>query len=530
MAVAYQPLGSRVSSWVPKRFVPLNKLIIICGILFTFILVLLPFVNETAHDSVIDGASSVSSLVQWGSATPWTGKNASDGALRSYGKKDNFRENLRPDMNYIMSGFHSGWTNDVMMGANLIHLGLLTNRTPILFPFPPARHLRYIDDAAHIPPSLPFETVFDLPRLSHTIGIPLVRISELKARVPGKLLVGQEEDTIQPVEEEIGGWSIWMVTNPEWHKPKTSDQEEEQNKEIEDGRRCYQLDTYKIKPYFTPVPVTFRPVIDWTSVHFAALASLFKPLPNPFTQFYLTQVPSYFTERHREQPKLAPDDHVLYIDFLYNLGEAEGDSRYDWTGRGKLGKVGAWETVGKYMRWEPEIEEMTKGYLRRAFGVKDKKGARIPPFISVHIRRSDIGDICKDLSSEELAGTTDKNCYAPIQKYADRVAEVQKLLLEEKGIKTAHVLATTDEHDESFLKEVRDLGWIMLNHDKELTIEKNGLWYPTLIDSIALSLGTGFVGTSGSTMSILARRRVEEWNGGIGRQVLRKYGGLDDEN
>ena len=34
-----------------------------------------------------------------------------------------------------------------------------------------------------------------------------------------------------------------------------------------------------------------------------------------------------------------------------------------------------------------------------------------------------------------------------------------------------------------------------------------------------LSLATGFVGTSESTLSLLARRRVETWNGGEARQV-----------
>lgn len=308
----------------------------------------------------------------------------------------------------------------------MIHLALLTNRTPILFPFPPSLHLRYINDADHIPPSLPFDTVFDLPRLSYSIGIPLVRISELKTRVETKPLLGDQPDEVHPVEEEIGGWSIWMVTNPEWHKQKTQEQldaekEEGVVKEVEDGRRCYQLDTYRIslflpvfcflffpffvqfveleflfafslEPYFSPVPETFRPVIDWTSVHFGALASLWKPQPNAFVDYYLTKVPEYFTARHRDPPKLAPDDHVVYIDFLYNLGEANGDSRYDWTGRGVLGKVGAWESVGKYMRWEPELEELTRGYIRRALGVKDKTGAKVPP-VSGH--PADWIDICR---------------------------------------------------------------------------------------------------------------------------------------
>jgi hypothetical protein len=131
--------------------------------------------------------------------------------------------------------------------------------------------------------------------------------------------------------------------------------------------------------------------------------------------YYLSEgVPAYFSSRERPVPTLAPDDHVLYVDFLYNLGEGGEDGRVDWTGKGERGKVGAWESVGKHMRWNPELEEMAKGYLRRAFGVRDGKGKKVPPvslgfalflsyaislnrllslprthqFIAVHIRRS----------------------------------------------------------------------------------------------------------------------------------------------
>lgn len=43
--------------------------------------------------------------------------------------------------------------------------------------------------------------------------------------------------------------------------------------------------------------------------------------------------------------------------------------------------------------------------------------------------------------------------------------------------------------------------------------------YPTLIDAVAQSMGAGFVGTLRSTMSLVAARRVEDWNGGPTRMV-----------
>lgn len=52
--------------------------------------------------------------------------------------------------------------------------------------------------------------------------------------------------------------------------------------------------------------------------------------------------------------------------------------------------------------------------------------------------------------------------------------------------------------------------------------------HPVLIDAVIQSGGIGFVGTWGSTMSIMAKRRVEAWHGGITRQVQWGYVGADD--
>jgi hypothetical protein len=43
--------------------------------------------------------------------------------------------------------------------------------------------------------------------------------------------------------------------------------------------------------------------------------------------------------------------------------------------------------------------------------------------------------------------------------------------------------------------------------------------YPVFIDAVIQSNGAGFVGTRGSTMTTLARRRVESWHDGPTRIV-----------
>lgn len=43
--------------------------------------------------------------------------------------------------------------------------------------------------------------------------------------------------------------------------------------------------------------------------------------------------------------------------------------------------------------------------------------------------------------------------------------------------------------------------------------------YPTIIDSVIQSRAIGLVGVKGSTMSMMAERRVKDWNGGFAAEV-----------
>lgn len=45
--------------------------------------------------------------------------------------------------------------------------------------------------------------------------------------------------------------------------------------------------------------------------------------------------------------------------------------------------------------------------------------------------------------------------------------------------------------------------------------------YPIFIDAVIQSRGKGFVGTMSSTMSLLAMRRVQDWNDGVGKMIPR---------
>ena len=45
------------------------------------------------------------------------------------------------------------------------------------------------------------------------------------------------------------------------------------------------------------------------------------------------------------------------------------------------------------------------------------------------------------------------------------------------------------------------------------------LRYPVLIDAVIQSMASGFVGTARSTLSLVSKRRVEDWNNGVVGEV-----------
>lgn len=77
--------------------------------------------------------------------------------------------------------------------GNLIYLGLLTQRVPILPPFAPS-HI------GHNQRLVPFGEVFDVPRLSKAIHVPLVEWHEVK-------------DVESTHDDSLGCWSVWETAH-----------------------------------------------------------------------------------------------------------------------------------------------------------------------------------------------------------------------------------------------------------------------------------------------------------------------------
>ena len=84
---------------------------------------------------------------------------------------------------------------------NLIYLGLITDRIPIIPLFNPT----HVQNA----PSLRFSEIFDLPYLRKALGKPVLEWADVKDPHNGDL-------------EIIGCWNVWESVQNEEHRPRFS--------------------------------------------------------------------------------------------------------------------------------------------------------------------------------------------------------------------------------------------------------------------------------------------------------------------
>ncbi|KAG1754887.1 uncharacterized protein EDB91DRAFT_1276371 [Suillus paluster] len=383
-----------------------------------------------------------------------------------------FRDNLRNDTKYVTSWISAGWTNDVMTYGNLIYLALITERIPIIGKFTPS----HVDNSA---PPFAFGEVIDVPRLTQAIGIPLLEWHEVK-------------DSESQVLDDLGCWSVWETVQNEDPHPRGSPS----------------LNWLKLDISWTRTPDWVKltpPGIQDKHASFWSLATLGFPEARS-NSLGLTNRPS-----PQHQVSLPPDDQVLCFDYLYYIG---AQNAWEW----ESDYSPAWRYVGQHMHWNTSLERLADAHARRAMNVPVDEPT--PPYIAIHIRHGDFRNHCNDIPLDQ--------CFAPLSAIARRVSEVQEELRTQKGIEVTQVIMTSDERDPEWWSQVRALGWTWVDFAMERTEEIYGKWYPVFIDAVIQSNGAGFVGTHGSTMTTVARRRVESWRGGPTRTVRWGWPGADD--
>ncbi|KAF9472441.1 hypothetical protein BDN70DRAFT_818661, partial [Pholiota conissans] len=190
---------------------------------------------------------------------------------------------------------------------------------------------------------------------------------------------------------------------------------------------------------------------------------------------------------------LSPDKHLTCFDSLYYA--TSGSRQFEW----EYSWAPAWRLVGRHLTFTDTMKELGRTYLRWAFNITDPwTSLDLPPFIAVHIRHGDFSNFSMSLL-----------CQIFLENIAHDI------------MFDTHIPLLSDEISPSFWDDVRKRGWFHANHVEVQTLEIYGEWHPPLIDTIIQSLAIGFVGTEGSTYSLVSQRRVEDWNGGVVRIVDR---------
>ena len=318
-----------------------------------------------------------------------------------------------------------------MTYANLLYLAKLTDRVAILPPWAPS----HLPNEAGFPP---FGEVFDVPRLSRAMRMPVIEWRDVK-----------QVNSTQ--EDELGCWTLWAtVAEHDWDKNPRGNKIE----------RLLGLDIA-----YTPVPdsvVMFPQFPNDPHARFGEVAAL--TFPDGRREAHLP-AQARFPSPHSGATPL-PDEQLACFDFPYYMGDWKNFEFYfDYSP--------VWRFVGTHAHWTPRLEQLALELVRETLGVAE--GQPTPPFISMHVRHGDFKSYCSP-------GSTD--CFASLDIYRNAVDEVRAELRERKGIEVEHVFVTSDETDVNWWQSVRELGWSWVDHEELRTVERYGLWYVLLMLSI----------------------------------------------
>jgi len=389
---------------------------------------------------------------------------------------EKFRDNLKPDLKYITSWLDAGWTNDVITYMNLIYLALITERIPLIGVFSPT-HVSF-DTTTTVDP-IDFGTIFDVPRLSKLINLPVIEWHEVKNRNSTEV-------------EELGCWDVWSTSEMATENPRGS-------------RTAW---TQRLDLSYTKTPAWAKLIPNFQHDRHASLFAL-ASLAYPETRLETLREPITH-ESPLNHVRLPPDEHLLCYDYLYYIsGHFAYEFEYDYSPE--------WRFVGQHMHWAPELERIADQYVRRAMGIEDSEEST-PLYISIHVRHRDFEAYCNNQPLNE--------CFASLDVIGRRVDEVRQELLFRKGIDVQRVVLTSDERNATWWDDVKQRGWYTPDHSETTNIY--GYWYPPLIDAVIQSNGAGFVGNDMSTMTSMARRRVQSWHDGPVRAV--KWGKPDADD
>ncbi|KAL8286991.1 hypothetical protein RQP46_003997 [Phenoliferia psychrophenolica] len=406
--------------------------------------------------------------------------------------QETLKMQMKLDVRYVTSVAFGGHANQFISIGKLLYLAKILDRVAII---PSLMPIHFTADPAS------FSDFFDLPRFYHESGIAAVDFAAVK---PLKMLN-------HGPPERVSCYSS--------HEACTG----------EGNLHPHSLFAHNIAPDLWPLPSLTRGQ-GGHDIAFDALR-LFD-FDRPARQSWYENVKENllpqnsvnyrgdraFNIKPGFDPRgPPPDDQLLCLDNTLFLSSVMFPAPFPGAGPHDPpipGEGLSWQEAMQHVYFTKEVESLVDKLLVDLFQVTSP--SRVPPFISVHLRRTDF---------KEFAGFTS------LAKYRAAVARVVQSVQERindpnasRGPVRAHfrrfgiparefaVVATTDEPTGSpFIDEIRALGWHVLDHG---ALGTEG-WWPTILDSAVLARGQGFVGTERSTFSHLAGLRVKYWHGGV---------------
>ncbi|BGP00644.1 hypothetical protein NBRC10513v2_006443 [Rhodotorula toruloides] len=409
------------------------------------------------------------------------------------------REQLKDGIRYVTASAYGGHANQMIGIQKLLYFAKLTNRVAII----PTLWPIHIDGAQ--PANI--SDFYDLDRFWHESHIAAVEMSRVKAPDFAGSLPQNENISCWSIQEatvgfpNLASWSfdfhdIWVNY---WPLPPLARSLGGFDIAF-DALRVFDFDDANRREWIAKVQREHLPQ---------------RPLSEGVKEFKGNTLDN-FKEGMNTSATDPPDDQIMCFDNTLFMGPImfpELPVSATPLEPGAAGEGLSWANVGRYMHFNSRVEEIVDDYLMRLFDVS--KPSKVPPYISIHLRRGDFLQFrgsYTDLDNYKVAlGRVQAALQARLDD-PDGWTGPGKSAFRSFGIKAKDyaVVCTTDEKgDSDFVKEVRALGWKVIDHDALETKEKLGAWWPTIIDSAILARGRSFVGTDRSTYSHLAGLRVK---------------------
>ncbi|GAA5877286.1 hypothetical protein JCM3774_001625 [Rhodotorula dairenensis] len=384
-----------------------------------------------------------------------------------------YRTALRPELRYVTADSFNGWTGHVLAAFSLLYLAQLTQRIAILPSFGDEFH--YGDSV------ITLGHLYDMDKFRRERGALFVNWEDVKPLDRQHTLTEADDVGCYMGNNEFESgtsFDMFNLARSIWRVDKSDSYPNSIESfvlwDYDEQRRIAETKAYANKGgYSIPANLLDSNLLCygnvWSLAHASALARGW----------------TYFS---REVPDLQRESGNNMVKML------------DPAVRGMWPE---WYNVGQYIDFTPTVWDIAIDCVKRTLRMN-----RIPKsLITVHLRRGDFKAWCPSHES----------CVPTIDRYSEHVNSFLS-----EAPKGTRVLVTTDEQDDTdFPRSIDDLGWFRIDHRQLGTADvlqaeygETARWADAAVDQAILSLGSAFVGTADSQVSVISELRVATWNAG----------------